>query len=377
MATTKYWIKESEANEKTKAPPLITFGGPGLKCSVAPSKGANLTSYAVEEPSGSGDWLEMLYRGNDFSTTMGWDGKSPVLFPAVGRNFTSEQIALAKRAAGSEGKVTPPGRCRYTVGLSDGEKKDIPLHGFARDMACWKVTERSVNEEGVSVGLMLDASDLPSEVQAMYPFRFVMHLYYRITEQDGLILDLVVENRQMDDDNSLFLPFSFGTHPTFKLPFVKKNLDWSEAYLVSTNTVNLHLDSFSCLTGESNDLSVTGIEEKRRAAESVHLPVRSYCDNVMGKATPYLDLPHAKTTLVSPQEKMRMTVTQTLLDEASFGIHAKDLYMVYWGEESKQFICVEPWMGGPNSLNTGQGAVMLKNGESFRMRHSYVFERYE
>lgn len=30
------------------------------------------------------------------------------------------------------------------------------------------------------------------------------------------------------------------------------------------------------------------------------------------------------------------------------------------------FICMEPWLGVPDSLNTGNGRVLLKQGEEFR-----------
>ena len=46
-------------------------------------------------------------------------------------------------------------------------------------------------------------------------------------------------------------------------------------------------------------------------------------------------------------------------------------YFVFWGEPPKEgsscgFHCVEPWVGGPNSLNTGKGLIVLtKDAPSF------------
>lgn len=37
-----------------------------------------------------------------------------------------------------------------------------------------------------------------------------------------------------------------------------------------------------------------------------------------------------------------------------------------WGDKSAGFICPEPWLGGPNSLNTKRGLVELAPGKSFR-----------
>ena len=39
---------------------------------------------------------------------------------------------------------------------------------------------------------------------------------------------------------------------------------------------------------------------------------------------------------------------------------------VLWGDEDEGFLCVEPWKGGPNSLNTGRGRTNLRPGESTR-----------
>ena len=44
-------------------------------------------------------------------------------------------------------------------------------------------------------------------------------------------------------------------------------------------------------------------------------------------------------------------------------------HFVLWGEGSDEkggFICVEPWLGGPNSLNTRKGSVALGAGKEFR-----------
>lgn len=43
---------------------------------------------------------------------------------------------------------------------------------------------------------------------------------------------------------------------------------------------------------------------------------------------------------------------------------------VMWGEAEKQYICPEPWLGVPNSLNTGKGSVHLGAGETFEWTFS-------
>ena len=54
----------------------------------------------------------------------------PNLFPAVGRNFTAEQLAAA-----TAGVAHSP--CRY---LWDGKEYDIGVHGFLKDTTAWEAS---------------------------------------------------------------------------------------------------------------------------------------------------------------------------------------------------------------------------------------------
>lgn len=40
-------------------------------------------------------------------------------------------------------------------------------------------------------------------------------------------------------------------------------------------------------------------------------------------------------------------------------------HVVLWGSREEGFFCPEPWVGAPNSLNTGVGRVMLAPDRSF------------
>ena len=40
-------------------------------------------------------------------------------------------------------------------------------------------------------------------------------------------------------------------------------------------------------------------------------------------------------------------------------------YFVMWGEAEGGFFCPEPWVGGPDSLNSGKGIVVLQAGLFF------------
>jgi hypothetical protein len=45
-------------------------------------------------------------------------------------------------------------------------------------------------------------------------------------------------------------------------------------------------------------------------------------------------------------------------------------YFVMWGDADGKFFCPEPWLGAPNSLNTHEGIVVLKAGETFHWKYS-------
>ena len=53
----------------------------GVEAAVAPSQGGELTSFRVKF---KGEWVELLYHARDYTNTKGFQGKGPVLWPAVG-----------------------------------------------------------------------------------------------------------------------------------------------------------------------------------------------------------------------------------------------------------------------------------------------------
>ena len=56
------------------------------------------------------------------------------------------------------------------------------------------------------------------------------------------------------------------------------------------------------------------------------------------------------------------------------GTHAVQ-YFVLWGDADGGFFCPEPWLGGPDSLNTGAGRVVLHAGEAFTWSYTIASTR--
>ena len=78
----------------------IRLASPNLTAIVSRTRGGELQSL---ESNG----VELLHRATDLGPPTeidgGWQGRAPVLFPAVGRNYTDEQLASAEK----------PRECRY------------------------------------------------------------------------------------------------------------------------------------------------------------------------------------------------------------------------------------------------------------------------
>ena len=69
------------------------------------------------------------------------------------------------------------------------------------------------------------------------------------------------------------------------------------------------------------------------------------------------------------QQYVRPKMFSNPADASTFADLMDARHFVLWGEgtdETGGFICVEPWIGGPNSLNTGRGRVALSPGHSFQ-----------
>ena len=311
---------------------IITFGNDLLKASVCPSLGANLSSVQFKQQSGT--WIETIHRANDFTKPNGddWEGKTPVLWPAVGRNFTAAQL----EGAAISGKR--PDECRYGP-----DSLEIPLHGFAQNTV-WRLVSSTASEEtGASVILEAIPSDAPSQNQEWYPYQWKLEMELRITGSD-LSIDFKVHNT-----DTKILPFSIGTHPSFRFPFVP-NTDIGETGLSwGSHTNDLKLTPFSCLNGECDDHSKAG-----------SLPASTFCDNVLGTSQTeglnYMDL-------ISPKEGLGIRISQQKVGD-SFD-EPSPLYFVNWADAKQGFFCLEPWCGGPNSLNDGS-AVQLQPGKMFQ-----------
>ncbi|MGD8237778.1 MAG: hypothetical protein PVH68_04460, partial [Armatimonadota bacterium] len=176
---------------------LLGDGEGGIQASVAPAHGAELSSLRYRH---EGEYIETLYRGNDFTEPgHGWRGRAPVLWPAVGRNFTAAHLDELQGAGDYDGI------CTYE---HDGTTWRIPRHGFAMHVP-WELQSHAADAAGATATCTLSSSDA---TRSQYPFDFDLSVRFRLAD-GALRMTYRVESR------SDGLPFSIGNHLSFRLPF--------------------------------------------------------------------------------------------------------------------------------------------------------------
>ncbi|WP_339113302.1 aldose 1-epimerase family protein [Thioclava sp. GXIMD2076] len=123
----------------------------------------------------------LVFRGEEFlwnGDTEWWTGRSPVLFPIVGR--------------------APDDRIEIR-----GQTYDMPQHGLARRLPFTVVAQ---DEAHVTHELV------PSEATESYPYKFRLQLTHRVT---GPTLEVAAT---VTNEDSVPMPFGLGFHPAFRWP---------------------------------------------------------------------------------------------------------------------------------------------------------------
>ena len=312
----------SAARAADAAPgPLIALTGPGseLRAEIAPQNGAELVGLEFRY---RGQWIELLYRGMDFSATTDWDGKAPILWPATGRNATVDP-ATGKKAPGW---------------LWKGTFYPIPIHGFARDLP-WQVVGQSETAEGKTVTLAFSDN---AQTRKAYPFGFRITTDYVV----GRTTLTIHQRVHAVADNASPMPFSIGNHMTYKLPLVPGGA--ADAVKFSTAaTRQLLLDDGGYPTGQSAPF---GAETPRPVSDLGTRKAVSLTGFSGEPAVKIID-PSGLTLTVSHHESRRPS--------------GDPVYFNLWGDTATGFLAPEPWAGKQNSLVMQDGTVQLEPGADF------------
>ena len=294
----------------------------GIRACVAPAHGAEVSSLQYRF---GGEYLETLYRANDFTPPEhGWRGRAPVLWPAVGRNFTPEHLVELERTRDYDGI------CSY---VHEGVTWRIPRHGFAMHMP-WELESYEAHGHAATAMCSLRSSD---ETRKQYPFDFELCARFRMA--DGAL-----QMTYRIESGSDGLPFSIGNHLSFRLPFAPG--------------------------AGFEDIMLWGPIERQQETVAGRFPGRELeCDLRRGGRLAWKRL-HNGVYGPVPPENACVEVWQ----EGAFGFRVRQrtldptdapLYFVFYAMPEVGCFCPEPWLGGPNSLNTRKGVVTLAEGASF------------
>ena len=251
--------------------------------------------------------LEYLWSGDSAY----WGKKSPVLFPIVGTLKDNT----------------------YTF---KGEKYSLSRHGFARD----RVFELEYQTADSAVFLL--KSD--AESFKNYPFHFEFRLHYALKINE---LCVTYDVKNLSDEP---MYFSIGGHPAFQVPLVAGT--FYEDYFIQLNETE---------TFGRYPLSKEGLIETMPNA------FLNNSNNIVLKHSLFYEdaivLKHIKSnSMAILSDKTPHGLRMTFDGFPYFGI---------WAAKNAPFICLEPWCGIADMVNTTQeltekeGINQLEIGEQF------------
>jgi gluconolactonase len=325
LAQNRYTITDEDASGPGSPRVVVLHDSTsGAEAAVAPSEGGELSSFKVKY---KGQTVEMLYHARDYSNKAGFQGKGPLLWPAVGAQYPTDTV--------------PKESCGTGTYKTAGKSYPMICHGFARTVP-WKEVSRAADNHSARVTVELTDSDA---TRKYYPFAF--HLDATFELLDGhLTVDYVVKS---DASNTEAMPFSIGNHIAFKLPFLP-GTDPAKMRFETQNTIQLLRNTVGVLNGEQKPRTFATPEALGSFDAHVALPLAGY------KSQPF-------ARLIDPQG-MTLRLTQT----SSSSLPEPLIRFNAFGGPSTGYFCPEPWFGVQNSLNTGVGSIKLKAGDVWKWR---------
>ncbi len=223
-----------------------------------------------------------------------WGKKSPVLFPIVG--------GLKKNTY-----------------YYKGNSYSLSRHGFAREME-FDVTNQTEN----SITFSISTNEQTFKV---YPFNFQFSVCYKLTNHQ-LAVQYIVENIGSDE-----MYFSIGAHPAFKVPLINE-LSFNDFYLKFNKVENegrWPLSADGLIENKSNPL-LNNTDQLSLAKELFY-----------GDALVFKHLQSNSISIISDKTLHGLKVQ---FDGFPF--------MGIWSAKDSNFVCIEPWCGIADSVDTNQ-----------------------
>ena len=298
---------------------MYTIENNELKIDIQP-KGAELQSIYRKtggkpeakpggKPEAKSGALEYLWGGDPAF----WGKHSPLLFPIVGT-------------------------LKDNTYYYEGKGYSLPRHGFARDM------EFAVESQQADRITFLLRSD--EQTRVVYPFEFELRVIYRVTP---LRLSTTY---QVKNPAKAPMYFSIGGHPAFRVPLVE-GTDYTDYYLEFDG-----METAPCWPITKDGL--IGRDPQPLLQDTAVLPLRK--ELFAKDALVFKSLVSRGVTLRSGRTQRGL-----VMDFPGFP------YLGIWAAPNADFVCIEPWCGIADSVDTNQQLVE-KEGIN-RLGGGEVFER--
>jgi galactose mutarotase-like enzyme len=205
-----------------------------------------------------------------------------------------------------------PGKLQQDRWARGGLSGTLGQHGFARNLP-WEVVEQSASAAALRL------TPTPA-TRANYPFEFQLDYRFSLT---GAALRI---EQRIHNPGPLPLPFGCGFHPYFHIPQAQK-----AGARIETGATR----AFDNVTKQ--EVALTGAIDL--SAKEVDLHLEDH-----GRADCTLALADGARIVVSGSPELSRWVIWTLA--------------------GKEFVCLEPWTGPGDGLNTGSGLLVAAPGET-------------
>jgi galactose mutarotase-like enzyme len=257
-------------------------------------------------------------------------------FSAAGRPvlFLDESTLLdpKKNVRGGVPVLFPsPGKLVGERYSRDGKSGALGQHGFARNLP-WAIDAQSAS----AVTLRLDATP---ETRAQFPWEFVLR--YRISVSGSTAAAVLRIDQRIENPGASPLPFGCGFHPYFHVP------------------------------------------QGEKAAARVETTATRAWDNAAGREVRLggpidLTLPEVDLHLIDhPKSNDRSEAALSLAGGARILVSGSPALgrWVVWTLAGKDFVCLEPWSGPANGLNTGVDLLVAAPGSAIELWTEIRFTR--
>ncbi|SNX53336.1 aldose epimerase [Thermoanaerobacterium sp. RBIITD] len=205
---------------------------------------------------------------------------------------------------------------RYRINNNEYKMRQ---HGIAR-LNRWEVLDRNI-DKSASITLKFSSND---ETKKAYPFDFDVIYTYSLKDGTLSVLQDYINKSNVD------MPFYAGFHPYF--------------YIMNKNNIELNINS-------------------NQYYDTIDKEIHNY-NGKLDFTKPEVNIIFSDASGTSGIFDNERNIKISLYYDSIFK------YVVIWSLIGKDFICLEPWMAKPDSMNTGKDVQILKPDENLKATFS-------